>query len=57
MNIDQLLALVPDENRDEAAELLKNLRNSRIRGAISQVLCRNLSHGVPEKILLQKKSK
>lgn len=54
MNIDELLTLIPDENRDEATKMLDGLKSQIIRGAIPAVMARNMSHGVGKFLLNEK---
>ena len=44
MSINEILSLIPLENRDEAAESLKRLHATAMRHAIVAVMARNMSH-------------
>ena len=52
MTIDDVVALLPEDKREEAAKMLKEMRAEQIRGSISRVIARNMSHGVSKAFLL-----
>lgn len=52
MSIDDVVALLPEDKREEAAKMLKDMHNDQIKGAIMRVITRNMSHGVSKAFLL-----